>query len=105
MKKYLILIPAFLLFSGQALADQKSSAVSLKDVDINGDGIMSPDESKRYLDNLAEEEQIKLNALKREEARLKAAQSKPQSTIALHPADANQDGTVSSQELAAIKQP
>lgn len=103
MKKYLILIPIIFLFTGQVLAETNNSAVSLEDVDANGDGVMSPDESKRYLDNLALEEQRKINARKKEEARLKAEQNKPKSPVTFHPADTNQDGTVSPQELATYK--
>jgi hypothetical protein len=103
MNKYLILIPVLLLVAGQALAEPNNPAISLEDVDSNGDGVMSPDESKRYLDNLAIEEQRKLNALKQEEARLRAEQNKPKPTVSFHPADTNQDGAVSPQEFAAYK--
>jgi hypothetical protein len=103
MKKYLILIPVFLLFTGQASAETNNSAVSLQDVDTNGDGVMSPEESKRYLDNLAFDEHRKLNALKKEEARIKAEQNKPKSLATFHPADADQDGIISPQEMAAYK--
>ena len=80
-----------------------NAAVSLQDVDIDGDGVMSPTESKKYLDNLAAEEQRKLNALESEKARLRAERTKPEIPITFHPADLNKDGSISAKELASYK--
>lgn len=83
-----------------AASADNNNAVRLEDVDTNGDRVMSPDESERYLDNLAIEEQRKLDAFKKEQARLEAEKNKPQAPITFHSADINQDGNVSPQELA-----
>lgn len=93
----------FISPAGATAINGKDAAIKLEDVDTDGNGIASPEETKAYLKHIERTYQKELEMQRQEQARLKDLEAAKRKAVVYDVADYNRDGSVSPEELAAYK--